>query len=60
MKDKLHQFFSDNNVDLVKPHSGHLKRFEKNLNASKKHQKNLMEMAKYSSFCYSYIGFLVG
>lgn len=60
MKDKLHQFFSDNNVDLVKPHSGHLKRFEQKLNASKKHQKTSWKWLSIAASVILILGFWLG
>lgn len=36
MEDKLHNFFSENDFDFQEPHSGHLERFERKLNQSKK------------------------
>ena len=60
MKDKLHQFFSDNNVDLVKPHSGHLKRFEQKLNASKKNQKTSWKWLSIAASVILILGFWLG
>lgn len=39
MEDKLHQFFSENEFDFKKPHTGHLERFERKLNTHKKQHK---------------------
>lgn len=39
MEDKLHQYFSQNDFDIHEPHSGHLNRFEKQLQGSKPEKK---------------------
>ncbi|MDD7913067.1 hypothetical protein [Polaribacter ponticola] len=36
MKDKLHDFFSENNFDFHEPQSAHLERFERKLNRTEK------------------------
>lgn len=60
MEDKLHQFFSENNFDLEKPHSGHLKRFEQKLNAPKKQQKNSWKWLSVAASVVLILGFWLG
>ncbi|WBX72560.1 hypothetical protein PG913_06440 [Tenacibaculum pacificus] len=39
MEDKLHQFFDENDFDILEPHIGHSNRFSEKLKEAKKRKK---------------------
>ena len=60
MEDKLNTFFSENDFDFQEPHSGHLERFERKLNRSKKNTKTSWKWLSVAASIILIIGFWLG
>ena len=60
MEDKLHNFFSENEFDFQKPHSGHLERFERKLNLPKKKKKTSWKWLSVAASVVLMVGFWLG
>jgi hypothetical protein len=60
MEDKLNQFFSDNNFDFQEPHSGHLDRFERALNAQKRPHRTSWKWLSAAASIVLIVGFWLG
>ena len=60
MEDKLNTFFSENDFDFQEPHSGHLERFERKLNQTKKNSKTSWRWLSVAASIVLIIGFWLG
>ena len=60
MENKLHNFFSENDFDLHEPHSGHLERFERKLNRTKKTNKTSWKWLSAAASVVLVLGFWLG
>ncbi len=60
MKDKLHQFFSENDFDFQEPHFGHVERFESKLNHPKKTNHTSWKWLSVAASVVLLIGFWLG
>ncbi|MGB1042391.1 MAG: hypothetical protein ACPGU6_03285 [Tenacibaculum sp.] len=60
MKDKLHQFFDDNDFDVFEPHSGHIDRFQRKLQAPKKQKKPSIFWMSIAASIILFLGFYLG
>ncbi|MCI2229684.1 hypothetical protein MC378_10950 [Polaribacter sp. MSW13] len=60
MEDKLYQFFSENEFDYKEPHSGHLERFERKLNAPNKINKTSWKWLSVAASVVLVLGFWLG
>ena len=60
MEDKLHQFFEENDFDLLEPHSGHLDRFQRKLQQQKKNRKPPIFWMSIAASIVLVLGFYLG
>ena len=60
MKDKLHDFFEENDFDILEPHSGHLHRFQRKLDLHNKPKKNSWLWLSAAASVVLLLGFYLG
>ena len=60
MKDKLHDYFSENEFDFHEPRAGHMERFEKRLSGKKQQNKLSWKWIGAAASVVLLIGFMLG
>jgi len=60
MEDKLHDFFSENEFDFHEPHSGHMQRFEKRLQAAQPEKQTSWKWMSVAASIVLLLGFYLG
>jgi septal ring factor EnvC (AmiA/AmiB activator) len=60
MEDKLHNFFNQNEFDIHEPHSGHLHRFQKRLQATQPKKRTSWKWMSIAASVVLLIGFGLG